>query len=122
VISKSKIIIVLNLLSGLLISQQITYTSVPNIKDTFDYSEYSFRFNNRNYLLRSILPAKFFYSQIDNYGIPVKNYYYFPKLGLIKFANFSLQVGSKLFQLGAEADTPTLRGNILILNSEMSVF
>ncbi|MBL7789391.1 MAG: T9SS type A sorting domain-containing protein [Chitinophagales bacterium] len=121
-INKYIIILVFNLLGSLLTAQQITYTSVPNIKDTFDYSEHSFIFHNQTYLQRSRLPEYIFFSKLDNLGNPVKNYAFTPKLGYIRFAFYTTQIGSKLFQFGAEEDTIDRRGSVFILNSDFSIF
>lgn len=111
-----------HLLSGLLTAQQITYTSLPNLKDTFDYASYSFLYQGNTYVHRSRYPEYIFFSHLDKYGIPQKDYFYTPKLAYTKFAFYSQQIGSKLFQLGAEEDTIDRRGNILILNPDFSVF
>lgn len=109
-------------MSSLLTAQQTTYTSVPNIKDTFDYAQRTFIFQGQSYLMRSRVPAEMFFSRLDNYGIPQKNYVCSPKPSNIKLIFFSMQIGSKLFHLGSEDDTIDRRGNILIYNSDLTVY
>ena len=118
---KGIFVLFVTLLSSLLTAQQITYTSVPNIKDTFDYASQSFIFQGQSYLMRSRLPPEMFFSRLNNYGIPQKNYVCSPKLN-IKYIFYSAQIGSKLFHLGAEEDTIDRRGNILIYNSDLTVY
>ncbi len=110
------------LLSSQLTAQQITYTSIPNLKDTFDYASQTFTFHEKKYILRSRLPPEMFFSRLDILGNAEISYVCHPKPSNLKLVFYSTQIGTKLFHLGSEEDNIDRRGNILINNSDFSVY
>jgi len=115
------------LLGSLLTAQQATYTSVPNIKDTFDYGSFIVRFNNKIYeliTLSSPSPFKTYFSQVNILGNVSYGFDVLPKLNpqYDKAIFFGTQIGSKLFLAGREDDTITTRGSLTIVNSDLTVF